>query len=274
MSDSFANLARPWRMRAQRAADMRRAKGRLRNSRGLMPREWRKASGWHTYELAGTDLEIAMRHGSGSTDLSTFIEIFVDDVYAIPGEMTEVFPESPRVLDLGANVGYFAALALSRWGAVEVLSYEPDPASFELAAHLAGQTGGRASVLAVAASNVNGRMELAARGTSTSSLLRTASPAGEPAVTVAVEDVLPRMRSFDVVKIDIEGSEWAILEDERLRETGPPFLVLEYHPRPDELEPGALARGHLLRAGYEIVSHQIDEDSPEGFGVYWAQRGR
>jgi hypothetical protein len=87
---------------------------------------------------------------------------------------------------------------------------------------------------------------------------------GEP---VRAVDVLPRLRDFDLVKIDIEGGEWELLEDARFPSAGPPALVVEYHTH---LAPAdADAEGVLERAGYSVERRLR---FAELHGLLWALR--
>ena len=44
-------------------------------------------------------------------------------------------------------------------------------------------------------------------------------------------DVMAQIADADLVKIDIEGGEWMLLEDPRFADSPPGALVFEYHPR-------------------------------------------
>jgi hypothetical protein len=98
----------------------------------------------------------------------------------------------------------------------------------------------------------------------------THSRVEEGAAEVAAVDVLPFLERADFVKIDIEGSEWAILGDERFAGLGPPALVLEHHPylAPDP-EPQITALRLLEAARYEPVR---TVEFPAGQGLVWALR--
>jgi hypothetical protein len=68
--------------------------------------------------------------------------------------------------------------------------------------------------------------------------------------------------------MDIEGGEWPILADERF--SGPPLLVLEYHPTgcPSD-DPHGHVDELLHRAGYDIVPIYR---GPDGHGMLWGIR--
>jgi Methyltransferase FkbM domain len=80
--------------------------------------------------------------------------------------------------------------------------------------------------------------------------------------------VLPLIADADLLKIDIEGSEWPILADSRFKTLSARAVVLEYHPQgapgPD---PAAAAAG-LLRAAAFAVGKPFDVRGHAG--VMWA----
>ncbi|MEO6283964.1 MAG: FkbM family methyltransferase [Dyadobacter sp.] len=53
-----------------------------------------------------------------------FKEIFMSDVYDIKN-LVERLPERPLVIDVGANVGFFDILLLSKIGKADIYAYEP-----------------------------------------------------------------------------------------------------------------------------------------------------
>jgi Methyltransferase FkbM domain len=82
-----------------------------------------------------------------------------------------------------------------------------------------------------------------------------------------MEDVLESFAEADLVKIDIEGGEWALMADPRFGSAD--TIVLEYHatgcPQPDL---HAAARRLLEGHGYELVPLFEGDD----FGMVWAFR--
>ena len=78
------------------------------------------------------------------------------------------------------------------------------------------------------------------------------------------------MASADVAKIDIEGSEWELLTDERFNRVPTPVLHLEYHPRnAPSPDPESAAVEAVERAGY---AHGPVLTTVEGAGMLWAWR--
>lgn len=130
------------------------------------------------------------------------------------------------ILDIGANVGSFALWALRRWPGSIVHSYEPNPDTFAL---LKRNTRGVERVHCVNAAVFPtadaGKAKLFARfaGDGEAALLAYAGDTFRDDVVEWTHDVdvvipaaLPRA---DVVKIDIEGGEAAVLDALNLTET-------------------------------------------------------
>ena len=87
-----------------------------------------------------------------------------------------------------------------------------------------------------------------------------------------VVDVFPRFEDADLVKIDIEGAEWALLADPRFRELRAPVVGLEYHAQGGApADPAAAARTALEDAGYDVIDSPDPEEIP-GFGMWWGLR--
>jgi hypothetical protein len=88
---------------------------------------------------------------------------------------------------------------------------------------------------------------------------------------VPAVDVFEHLADADLVKLDIQGSEWAILADPRLVAIPARAIVLEYHPR---LAPSAAPHEDAVRllrsAGFRTSSAVVDEHAGEG--TIWAWR--
>lgn len=137
-------------------------------------------------------------------------------------------------VDIGAWIGATALPAAAR-GAT-VIAFEPDPVArdeFERNIALSG-LGDRIIVRPYALTNQDGRRQLTARdalGDSMSSLYRRPQKDRSTSVeTVDVRRVLPQLEEARIVKIDIEGGEYALLPPMRtwLRKHRPD-LILSLH---------------------------------------------
>jgi FkbM family methyltransferase len=238
------------------------------------------------YRLRDTGIEIFLRHGTRDVDVLN--EIFggtggrlIYDPPAPVRAMLDAKP-SPTMLDLGANVGLFGAYALGRWRGASIASFEPDPANLHLLRHVVAANGfGRQwSVSGVAVSNQAAEMRFEAGLFADSHLAfeagaltgrRTAVAGDDGAITVHAVDVFAQDHDVDLMKMDIEGGEWAILTDCRLADLKADVVVMEWHlggcPAPEN--PPACAISLLRAAGYSGFAEVVDGGEA---GTLWAWR--
>jgi FkbM family methyltransferase len=252
-----------WRW-VTRLASVRALAAMVEPSARFATRELRGARGASLYRVRGVGARIVLRHNS--SDVWTLNEIFHDRSYDPPRPVADrlrSLKRPPRVLDLGANVGMYGALVHARYPGAIIVAFEPDPGN--AAVHrrcmaLNGSPAGWRLVEACAASEDGNRM-FAALGGDESRV--TVDGGGLP---VPARDVLPEMERADLVKMDIEGSEWELLADPRFGRA--PALVLEYHPHfcPSG-DPHGEAERLLTRAGYQV---QPVFRRATGLGALWA----
>jgi FkbM family methyltransferase len=223
----------------------------------------------HTIRAEG--LEVVLEHGS--PDVEAFDEIFYQRIYDPPAEVEAALAgASPplRILDLGANIGLFGLWALGRWPEAQIDAYEPDPRNASHHRRTIDRNG-RARTW-----RLHQAAACASAGTMTFAAGRyvlggPAHPGDPGAIEVTAVDILPALAEADLVKIDAEGSEWAILDDPRFAETTARAVALEYHP---ELCPERDARAAAfarLQAGGFTVRDQPTQ-APAGYGSLWAWR--
>jgi FkbM family methyltransferase len=235
-------------------------------------RELRGAPGVHTYRLRGSGAAVCLHHRT--EDLGIFDEVFRLGWYELPPAARAklaALGRPPRVLDLGAHVGMFGAWALAELPGAEITAFEPDPDNHEalVCAIRANASEDRWRAVRACAARADGTLSFAAGRSSGSQV----TAAGEPGtIELEARDVLPALGDADLVKIDIEGSEWPILTDERFRALDVPVMVLEYHPQqcpgPD---PRATVEELLAGQGYALTD--IWHDSA-GVGMLWATSAR
>lgn len=224
-------------------------------------------SGPTSYRLRDNGLEVWVRHREG--DVVVLGEVFNRRYYEPPAALADSLSEVRTVVDLGANIGMFGAFASSRWPDAQIIGFEPDPGNAEIheRAIAANHLSERWRLVRAAAGNRDGHISFVAGLNATSHAADAAS--GEPTVEVPMVDVLPRIAGVDLLKMDIEGGEWAILADPRFREAPPRAIVLEYH---QHLCPGADARTEveaaLSAADFRIATIQ----QQDGQGMLWAWR--
>jgi FkbM family methyltransferase len=159
-----------------------------------------------------------------------------------------------RVVDLGAHVGLFALRVLREHGDAHIVSFEPDPFNFAaLACTIRANPSlvGRWDAIRACAAGRDGQARFSAGASSSSRLLSKEDRGG---MAVSMRDAYPYLRDADLIKVDIEGGEWELLQDTRFAHLRPHLLFLEYHPH---LCPESDPRAHAMRilddCGYRVT---------------------
>jgi FkbM family methyltransferase len=231
-------------------------------------RELLHREGLRFYRLRGSDRQVAIRHGSG--DIVILGEVFNRRYYEPVGEAARVLSHASNILDLGGNVGLFGLFAADRWPEARIVAFEPDPdnAKVHELTIATNDLGARWQLVEAAAAAHDGHVAFAAGHAAISHMTDVAG--GEGTIEVQAVDVLSRIAEADLLKMDIEGGEWAILADPRFRTAPPRALVLEYHSRMcSGPSPRVEAEQALSAAGLQV---QSTSDRGDGQGVLWAWR--
>lgn len=171
-------------------------------------------------------------------------EVCVTGVYEPPVSrvIVSMLREGARMVDAGANWGYFSLLAAAAVGSAgQVLALEPDPRQFaRLRENLKLNQFTQVVPLERAAADRRGPVTLLGyedtdsnRGVSR--IGGAPDGSGSRAFTVesvAIDDLVSADRAVDLVKIDVEGAEDLVLEGMRAGLSGHRYLaiVLELHP--------------------------------------------
>jgi FkbM family methyltransferase len=219
-----------------------------------------------THHLRETGIAFALRHQTA--DVLALDELFSQKEYDLPGEVKNILSlhRPLRVLDLGANIGLFGAWILGLFRDVEITSVEADPDNARvLAATISANRGTTWKLIEAAASTRAGTVQFVSEGRTTSHLAR----AGESGIEVPTVDVFELAGDADLLKIDIEGGEWELLDDPRFPSMRPAVLVLEYHQEGcPAADPRIAAEERLRRSGLQIASVRIHAE--HGTGLIWA----
>jgi len=232
----------------------------------------RKAAGEvYGYQLRGSDIEVFLRDDVGE-DVATLVQTFNQDHYVVPPQASAAMAsagDSPYAMDLGANIGMFGAWFLREHPGGRVTAYEADPDNARVHQLTVDANADRRNwELEAAAAGVEDGEVAFVTGWHTNS--RLAEP-GEDATVVPQHDVLARTKDVDLLKVDIEGAEWAILADKRLKKLPVKVIALEYHPeRCPTDDPRALVHERLQAAGYETAD--ADFDATDEHGMVWGWR--
>lgn len=178
----------------------------------------------------------------------------------------QMVQEGMTVVDVGAHIGIYSLLASSRVGpSGHVFSFEPTPAIYELLRENIGRTAyrGHVSLYPNAVTERHGErvaFAVSADSTRDSSLFFDAKADRQTIIeveTVALDRVIPKDLRVDVVKIDAEGAEGAVIRGmQRILEDNSDILVfMEFAPE------------HIQRAG-ELPADLIHQLSGFGFRFY------
>jgi len=223
---------------------------------------WRLFGGRGPIELAlNSGLRIKIRSLS-TTDYGVAWDIYWRGCYQCP----EPLPQVRRIVDLGANVGYSCLFWCQRFPDATVTAFEPHPEHLKaIAGHLsANRLADRVTVIAAAAGVSEGSGYLADAGSSSAI---TGTPDGYP---IRVVDLFKTVKGpIDLLKIDIEGSEYGLLADERFPDFGARTVVVEWHKTADRPDGKKWSEDRLHDCGYRTVAGF--EDLPHA-GLIWGFR--
>jgi FkbM family methyltransferase len=231
------------------------------------------------YRLRTSDLRVVVRHGP-HYDPWALHEVVRGGDYDPPRPLAELIGREPRrIVDLGANVGFFGVRALAAHPEASIVAFEPDPANAASVREAIRRNGleDRWELVEAAAAPADGELRFVA-GLGSNSHQAAADERAET-VTVPAVDVFRYLDDVDLLKMDVEGGEWAILGDERFAEAEPRAVVLEYHSLlcPDD-NPRRAAKSLLTAAGYDVQPAPSDRNPDEGpfwgMGVMWAWRSK
>ena len=160
----------------------------------------------------------------------------------------------PLILDVGANIGGFAAWAIGRWPGCRIHCYEPLPANFDLLrrnlAHLPPETvtlhpfaiGDPARTRLFLGKNNCGEASFFDLGEQSSEWVE---------VVTKAPDVLP---AAQIIKLDAEGSEAEVLAG--LREIVFDVVLLEYHSEANRRRIDRLLADYILIGGQVRGPHR------------------
>ncbi|MBA2633679.1 MAG: FkbM family methyltransferase [Chloroflexi bacterium] len=221
------------------------------------------------YHLRDSQRTFCIHHGTA--DLGVLDEIFRLQYYALPAPVAASLDRRRelRVLDLGAHIGLFGLWILQHAPGARIVAFEPDALNLRALRCTVRDNalGDGWRIVPAAAATRAASLRFEGGRFSGSRVVEDAYSA--PGRTVPALDVFAHLDGVDLLKMDMEGGEWEVLEDPRFGWARPPVIVLEYHPH---LCPVPDARVHvegiLTRHGYVL-----DEifASTSGVGMLWAR---
>lgn len=201
-------------------------------------------------------LTITIRQNYG--DAMTIAEIFLDDCYIRDLSV----PPNPVVIDVGGFIGDFALYAVKRLNAKKVIVCEPSPRNWELLLRNIDNNGYTERILPLNKAVTDGAdlmMNIDAPDEAqcmVSGYFHTDQPLRSiPGISLSQIMRDYELESVDLLKIDCEGGEYAILDSTtsdvyaRIRN-----IVFEYHDVEDGWAKLEKAKQRLQREGYTLRS--------------------
>lgn len=138
-----------------------------------------------------------------ATDYLVAMDLFWENQYHLD---TLTLPITPRVIDLGANIGMFS-LAVKQYNpTANITAYEPHPDTFKILQKNAPF----ATLKQKAASGTGGIVQFQRDGGATG--LHIIEKEGIAVESETLDQILSKESKVDLLKIDIEGAEYDLLE--------------------------------------------------------------
>lgn len=215
--------------------------------------------------VSGKMHQLKFRNADDGAFRYEFSEICFSDCYRL-ALLKQRLGNIKSIVDIGANQGLFLVAARNRWPNAAIWAYEPNPHIKEVVSWNAEALG--AHFFQEAVTRNDSRMDLTF---SDSDLHTTAQVSSTGAVTgTAFQKVVERAGGrIDVLKIDCEGGEWSMFEDEEswrwVR-----GLTMEYHLWAREGSTVEDIKNILEKLGFIILS--LDELT-DSYGLVTAVKG-
>lgn len=198
-----------------------------------------------------------VRHGH-ETEFPDLIDVLLDDSYGL-GRIKQ----ANTIVDIGANIGLFSALARLRFPNATIQAYEPNPDTFRMAEQ---NLKGIATIYNSGVWATDGVARIHMRGSSPLGNQVIPDEGGNVSL-VSFQTVLARAGgAIDLLKVDCEGAEWTFMNDPELfRAVG--AIRMEYHL--GGMQTVQHVRELALRLRYEIA--KLEQNGPH-HGILWLNR--
>jgi FkbM family methyltransferase len=200
-----------------------------------------------------------------NNDYGVAYEVFVHDYYH---DRACRVPESAKlVVDLGANVGFSLLYFLHKYRHCRIIAFEPHPCHCAQAERNLVLDGSRHRVeLYPQAAGAETRMVELSDDGPCSSIVESAA---QKRFSVETVDIFPLLtgRRIDLLKMDIEGGEYEILDDNRFAQLDVGAIVMEWHSRGGGPDDQGWCHQRLRGLGY------VTEDTftTSTYGMLWAK---
>ncbi len=239
----------------------------------LTPMSQLRYLAWRAFP-AGRKVTVRLRTGERfslrpepATDLDTAFELFVAEVYRPPFPLDVA--ATRRIVDVGANCGYSTLFWASSYPQAHIVAFEPHPVHLSMLERNVALNAltDRLTLHRAAAGVRNGEIEFLDAESRSSTV---DVPAGN-ALRVPLVDFFETVGTepIDLLKMDIEGGEYALLSDPRFARLPIRTLVMEWHRTSERPDGKAWCERTLAELGYEVTPGIW---TGEVNGLLWARR--
>ena len=196
-----------------------------------------------------SECETSLLGGIKLADSLSFVagyeEIFKRENYKVD------FPtDDPFIIDCGSNIGLSIIYFKTRFPKAKIIGFEPDPKIFEI---LKKNTTRFDDLILYnkAVSKEKGRLNFESEGGFSGRLNNEAS--GKNIIPVDAEPLSPYIeRKVDLLKIDIEGAEYGVLQEIQPKLKMVDKLFIEYHSVSDKEQELDLLLSVLKKENYRV----------------------
>jgi FkbM family methyltransferase len=223
-----------------------------------------------SYGVRETGQQVFLEHGT--PDVYGFDQAFYQHLFEPPAAVLDALAAiapAPAVLDLGANIGLFCLWAIARYPAATLTAFEPDARNLRLLqlTRQANDLESQWQVVEAAVGTASGEIAFRMGDFGKS---RVVADGEKGAVTVPLVDFFDYTATAELIKMDVEGAEWAILEDERFSSVTARVIALDYHASGSpSSDPHRDARELTERHGYSVAG--VSQEDETG-GMLWCWR--
>lgn len=201
-----------------------------------------------------------------TTDLATAYEIFLGQAYHQPDQVPRISPQ--LIIDIGANVGFSVIYWSAIYPYAQIVAFEP------LEIHL------RMIRENVAKNKLSDRVKIISHGVSNKEYEAFIVERENESIVVDVAEqgnyhkikILDLFKEIgnqriDLLKMDIEGGEYSILNDDRFKQLNIKQIVMEWHNTDEILDGYQWCVNRLFELGFNTIDGEIRY--PQA-GVIWA----
>ena len=155
--------------------------------------------------------------------LSAYKEIFLEQIYKFKTDVA-----TPKILDLGANIGLSVLFFKSLYPKAEITALEADPKIFDYLTRNVNQSYPDVKLIEAAIWHENTTLNFVSEGADSGQIAKSNNSIEVKAIDIAG---LLEEQQFDFIKMDVEGAEEYVLPRCRGLLDSVQYLFIEYHSR-------------------------------------------